>query len=419
MAFPKGVIGRAAIRTSIVLGSRLLIQVGTLLLLTRILGASQFGAFAALAAMATLLGMLSTFGTHLTLIRDLSIDPSCRDAILPAALGTTASVSSLLFLIYVGLATVWLGTLPIPIWVVLCIGLSEIVLLPFLTLVAAEFLAQGKTASSQVILTAPLLMRLAVICLVWAVQPSDPLLAYAPGHLVTTVLGIWLAYLMLRRPWPLPSAWRLLSWKDWGDRGSFAFVNMTAVGATELDKALAPRMLSLDAAGIYAAASRAVTALSLPIVALMLSALPRLFRYRPDGQGHLPKLILLVALIYGVAAAIALWQLAPILGRVFGDGYAGIETNIRWLALAVPGMSLRIASANVLMSVGRPWLRVALEFSGLILFVVLALLLVRSLSANGLAIALAVSESMVALIGWTVVLTSLRGGGAKANVHAT
>ena len=70
----KGPIALGTIRTSLVLGLRLVIQAGTLLLVLSTLGSRGFGTYAGLGSMAVLLGTLANFGTHLTLLRDISRD---------------------------------------------------------------------------------------------------------------------------------------------------------------------------------------------------------------------------------------------------------------------------------------------------------------------------------------------------------
>lgn len=57
-----GPIARATIRTSFVLGLRLLVQAGTLLLVARMLGPADYGAFAAIAA--ALFGMATLWYGH-------------------------------------------------------------------------------------------------------------------------------------------------------------------------------------------------------------------------------------------------------------------------------------------------------------------------------------------------------------------
>lgn len=82
---PRGPIARATIQTSFVLGLRLLVQAGTLLLVARMLEPFEFGAFAGIVALAVLLGTFSTFGTHLVLLGEMSKDPYQREHILSYA----------------------------------------------------------------------------------------------------------------------------------------------------------------------------------------------------------------------------------------------------------------------------------------------------------------------------------------------
>lgn len=118
----KGPITLGTIRTSFVLGLRLIVQAGTLLLLAAVLGPEGFGLYAGLGALAVLLGTLANFGTHLTLLRDVSRASPEVDATLRLALGTTAFCGAVLLFIYVLLSQV---LLPVPSdahWVVLWQG---------------------------------------------------------------------------------------------------------------------------------------------------------------------------------------------------------------------------------------------------------------------------------------------------------
>ncbi|MDE2175848.1 MAG: oligosaccharide flippase family protein, partial [Betaproteobacteria bacterium] len=100
-----GPIAGATLRTSAVLGLRLFAQACTLLLVARMLGPHNFGAFAGVAALAVMLGTLSTFGTHIVLLAEVSRDPQRRAGVLPFALSTTLICGSLLFALYLLLAT--------------------------------------------------------------------------------------------------------------------------------------------------------------------------------------------------------------------------------------------------------------------------------------------------------------------------
>src|SRR5690625_5103504 len=104
----KGPIARGTVRTRVVLGLRLVVQAGTLLIVGRRLGPGAFGVFAGVAALAVLLGTLSTFGMHLVLLGEVSKDPARRGEVLPYAIPASLLCGSLLLGIYCSICRGWL-----------------------------------------------------------------------------------------------------------------------------------------------------------------------------------------------------------------------------------------------------------------------------------------------------------------------
>ena len=177
----RGPIARATLRTSAVLGIRLLVQAGTLLIVARVLGPHDFGAFAGVAALAVMLGTLSNFGTHIELLAEVSREPQRHATVLPVALSTTLLCGSALFALYMLLATTLLGEAGIGIDVLIALGLAELILQPLLNLPGAEHQGHGRIATSQLLTTLPLAMRLLAAATVWLLHPLDPLRDYAIG----------------------------------------------------------------------------------------------------------------------------------------------------------------------------------------------------------------------------------------------
>lgn len=81
--------------------------------------------------------------------------------------------------------------------------------------------------------------------------------------------------------------WRFPSKSELSDAVGYAAINITAASPTELDKALVIKLSPLAASGIYTAGARIISAATLPIIALMLSALPRLSRQGKDKPAML------------------------------------------------------------------------------------------------------------------------------------
>ena len=402
----KGPIARGTVRTSLVLGLRLVVQAGTLLLVARLLGPREYGAFAGVAALAVLLGTLATFGTHLVLLGEVSREPARRAEILPYAAPFTLLCGAILLGIYLLVCITALREAGVPITVLIAIGITETLLQPLFSLPAAEHLALGRVARSQLLTTLPLALRLVVAALVFLLDPVDPLAVYGYGYLVASIIAVVIATATMPAPWPRLPLWRLPNKTELRAAAGYAAINITATTPAELDKTLATKLLPLAASGVYAAGARVIGATVLPVLAMMLSSLPRLFR---EGQAqfertaHLLRWIFGAAFAYGVTLAVGLWFIAPVFVWLFGVKYHGIEHMIHWLCLAVPGMTLRIAVGNVLMALGKPWMRVSYEVAGLIVLIITSVVLTSYFHAIGMPLALACSEWSMTAVGITLV----------------
>ncbi|TAL89714.1 MAG: lipopolysaccharide biosynthesis protein, partial [Rhodanobacter sp.] len=407
-----GPIARATLRTSFVFGLRLLVQAGTLLLVARMLGPNQFGAFAGVAALAVIIGTLSTFGMHFVLLGEVSRDPALRHEVLRYAVPTTLLCGSALLAIYLIIGTLILdGGVPMP--ALVAIGITETLLQPLLGLPAAEHLALGRTARSQLLATLPLALRLTAALSVFLLRPTDPLSAYGYGYLLASLIALAVATLSMPAPWPAPQRWRPPSRVELRNTAGYAALAVTANSPTELDKTLAARLLPLASAGMYAAGARVIGATTLPVIAMMLSVLPRLFR---EGQFprqrtvRLVRWVLTATCVYSFTLAMLMWFIAPFFVYLFGPQYHGLGHVIHWLCLAIPGIALRLAAGSILMALGKPWMRAGFEVVGLAVMLVTAILLTARFGATGMPLALACSEWMMTLLGWTFVFTRIRSG---------
>jgi O-antigen/teichoic acid export membrane protein len=397
-----GPIARATLQTSGVLAARLLVQAATLLVLARLLGPAQFAALASLVALAVFLGALATFGTHLVMVRDLTRDPGRRDTLLPVVLGTTTFCGLVLLFVYAAVYWVLLHQLSIGLLTVLCIGFAELLVQPLLTISATERLAAGSVARSQLLRMLPLPLQLTTATCLWLAGGSDPLATYAVGHAGATLVALAISVLLQTKAWPIPQQWRLLDRRGWKDNSGFALLALTGSGPTELDKTLSARLLPLETAGIYAASSRITVALVVPISSMMMAALPRLFRESKKGLPQ-PRLLLWIfgsSLAYGLGGAASLWLLAPVVGGLFGPAFAGLSLTIRWFSLVVPGLCLRLAGVNILMTIGRQWVRIGIEVMGIVLMISCALAFAVDGTERGLVVAVICAETAMALVAW-------------------
>lgn len=398
-----GPIARGTIRTTFVLGMYTLVQAGTLLLVARMLGPYQFGAFAGVASLAVLLGTLSPFGTNVTLLGEVAKEPGRRDRVLAYAIPTTLFFGSALLAFYIVVCLLVLHALQMPATVLLAIGITEIWVQALFRLAVSEHQGLGRIAGSQLLKTLPMALRLVAAASVFLAHPANPLLAYGYAYPAASLLALVLAVQMSPSAWPAPHQWRLPSISELRHNAGYAALTISASGPGELDKTLAANLLPLPAAGLYSVGTRIIAAITLPVTAMMESALPRLFREGNEQAKRTGQLLLWIfgaAFAYSVTIAIVLWLAAPVFDWVFGEKYHGLDYTLRWLCLALPGMALRMSVGNVLMALGRPWVRVTLEVMGLVVLIMMATALIGLFGEKGMPLALACSEWPMAAIGW-------------------
>ena len=401
----KGPIARSTIRTAIVLGGRLFVQAATLLLLVSVLGPKDFGIYAGVGAIAVLVGTLATFGTHLTLWRDISRNLT-GSALLSKTLGTTSLCSLALFSLYVPLVQVYLPALGDLAWLVLGFGISEILLQPFLMVAAMEIHGRGRVASSQFLLMQPLFIRLFSIFIIWSLQLDNSLAWYVPCHILATLFPLAFVVALAPAPqWRSPWRWTLAKRTEWRELSGYALMSTSANGLAELDKVAATRFLPSEAAGIYSAGSRIVGSLVIPVIALVLAVMPRLFRAEAQSVRKLHFWLFVSAGLYGLTAAVGISVISPLIESLLGDAYKGIGEVVYLLSFSVPAVSLRATAMNVLTTLERPWLRIMLEIAGWCCIFVFAFFLFRQGVSSGMAIAIVVTEWLLAAVAIFFVIT--------------
>lgn len=396
-----GPITESTMRTSFVLGIRLLIQTGTLLLVARLLGAGDYGLFAGIAALAVLIGTFSTFGTHLVLLAEVSKSPALCTQILSYAVPTTLIFGCGLFLLYIVICSLLFYSLHPSLIVIICIGLTEIILLPLFLLSTIEELALGKTAQSQLLVIFPLALRTFAVGIVLFVDSFEPLILFSWLYLGSALIALYCRKLFKPNAWLRPKDWRLANKQELKNSAGYAALALTAAGPNELDKVVAVKLLPLGMSGLYIAASRVIGAATLPVTALLLSALPRLFRAHTELQSkRLNYWILVSVLIYGIILSGALWWLAPWVEWLFGHKYLDMAEILQWLCWVIPALALRISLVNILMTMDKPWVRAGIEIFGVLALFISTIILYPLFGILGMVIALALSECGMVGIGY-------------------
>ena len=192
-----------------VLVLRLLIQAGNLLLVARVLGPSLFGAYAGIAALAVLLGTMTTFGIPLVLLAEASQSFQRRLRVLPYCVSTALIVGSVLLGAFIIAVSATFHGSPIAMTLVVVIGITELVIQPLLALPSVQLQARRQIAASQLVYMVPLAIRLVLILGIALLPVTNPLQAFVIGSLLAGIAGLAIASRMLPNAWPAFRHWRL------------------------------------------------------------------------------------------------------------------------------------------------------------------------------------------------------------------
>lgn len=406
-----GPIARSSVKTLTVYGLRLGVQMALLFGVARYLGPEAYGEFAAVAALAIGLGTLSAFGLGFLVLGETARSPARGCDLLAQALPATLLSAAILAPLYGWLAMAVLGSGAGQLTLGL-IALSELLLVPLLGLLGRRLHGLGQVARSQALLLLPMGLRLAGLIACITLAPGAGLLVYAIVYAAGAAVGLAVAVALDgRRAGALMPPVR--PQRDTLKQGAgYAVMNFMATNPSELDKVLALRLLGAADTGLYAPASRGMAVVTLPVIAMLQAALPRLIRelHESDASArHLLRVVLSLSVLYGLAAASLLYLAAPpLLEWLLGPAYLGIGAVVARIALIAPFMSLRIATGTTLFALGRPMLRSAIEGVAIVLLIALAAVLAPRTGVAGLVWAVLISEATMAVVGVAMLLGHLR-----------
>jgi O-antigen/teichoic acid export membrane protein len=405
-----GKLARSSVLTAGVLGLRLATQAATLVLLTRLLQPAIYGHYASVAALAVVMGLLPSLGSGYVLLSKASGDLAAAADIWRYAWPLTACIGALLWPIYIGLAF-WLSQGQLGWQVLVLIGAAELLATPFTTLLSFALQAGERVPLSQLLQWLPLGLRVLAVLPCFLLPLTQRLPTYAGLQLIASLVGLSISWWVVRRHVPLDWSPRRATSAELKDGGTYAAMLLVAANPTELDKIVAVRQVGAAEAGLYTAGSRVMGALVMPVLAMLLSAQPRLFRHARTADGNMARLVgtlFAAALAWGLVSGVLLAIASPLMPWLFGSSYEQTARLMPWMAITAPFLSVRLAAGSVLVASGHPLERIVYEIFGIVCLVVGMFVLTKSFGVFGLIAAVIAAEIAMALLGTGMVMRQLK-----------
>jgi O-antigen/teichoic acid export membrane protein len=388
---------------TIAMVTRLALQIVVFAIVAGAMGATQFGAFASVAALAGLFSSFSGWGADQLMLRRVGR----RHEELPRAMATSltfiaASAPPLILLAMIAVPLAVDDAIP---WqLVLFVAIADIGMARISGVGGSCYQAVGRPMGTLKLSVGFGLARI-LAAVIWILASGrHDALSWSQYYFGISVLAAIVSLWRIRQDLGQPE-W-IVAWNEWRDGFHFALQTFAQASFGNTDKPVIAAFSDLSTAGLYAAASRIVNAAAIPVSALLYSAYVRFFQVGVNGTRSCARFavrLLPVGIALGAVGTLATLVLAPLAPHVLGASYAGTE---RALILLAPLPILRAAYSlglDVLVSTGRTGIRTVAQVAMPPVNILFCFLLVPSYGVAGAAIAALLSHAGLTVAAWIIV----------------
>ena len=381
-------------------GVRLLVQFGYFVLIARILHKDGYGAFSGAVALVAVLAPFAGWGSGNLLVKKVARDPQAFPLYWGRAILVTCLSAGLLTVLALLLAMLVLPH-SVPLLIVLWVAASDLLFTRVSEAAVQAFQAVHRLFNSAVLNVLYSLAKLVGVLFLLRLRDGDVLMTWALLYLAGSVVVAAVSVVWVSRELGMPR-WDLRGWRaEFGEGFYFA----SSVSAQRIymdsDKALLPRLGSLEAAGIYTAAARIVEVAFIPVLSLLTAAYARFFmsgQHGVRGTVDFSKRLLPYALVYALAAGLGLYLLAPLVPWLLGAEFAESVQAIRWLSAVPLLMTLHRFAADSLTGADHQATRTHIEFGAAAFNVLLNVCIVPFYSWRGTAWVTLITEAALVIL---------------------
>lgn len=384
-------------------GLRLIIQAAYFILIARSLGPEAYGAFAAIVALAAVLGPFSGMGTTNLFIRD--VRSGKREAVICWGNGLLITLLSGSLLTVVVLLVNYLFHLKTSPFIVLAVCVSDLIFMKITELAAFGFAASNRMKDTSIQSVVVSLLRLMAIGILVLTLHTVSLSEWVWAYLATGIIGTLYAVYRGTTLWGRPKL-QLTSLRDDLSEGMFFSISNSATSIyNDVDKIMLGRLSDLTSTGIYSAAYRLIDVSMTPVRSLVSAAYPVFFEKGVSGIATTypyAKSLIVKASIYGAAISSALWICAPILPIVLGKQYILAVPALRLLAPIPLLRCCHIFLADSLSGAGYQRTRTGIQVGIGIINIVANLFILPRFSWRGAAWTSIACDGLLVVVFWSV-----------------
>jgi O-antigen/teichoic acid export membrane protein len=345
-------------------GANFFLQAAYFVLLARLLGVTEYGAFAGAFALVNIISPYSALGGGMLFMRYVIADRSKAGMYWGNAVLTT-SVLGLLVSILLFFAGPRITGVHSPLmFVALTIG--NCLFAQISSMASQVFQAYEKLKLTAAVGFSSNLARLLVLVVMFVTLRRATAFQWSVGVLFASGIAASLSLWWVRRDVGRSSySWGLIR-KRASEGLGFSFAGTTQAVYTDIDKTMLTHY-GLDAQnGFYTLAYRIIDFASTPVFALDLAVIPKYFALTKDRFHEVVKLALKVtrtAVLMGVGIAVCTLVIAPVVPRVVGKDFSGVLVALRWLCWIPLFRGVHRSMGSALTGTGFQHLRTGAQFT--------------------------------------------------------
>ena len=408
LKIPRGQLAQNTLLSLFWQGMRVLFLLIWIVFLARLLGAEGYGVFSGVAGLAVILGSFSGLGLGLLMYQDTVINPDVFADRWGDALWATILGGCSFFAVFIAIS---IAVFPlIQVQTLVAIGLAELVFFPLVTTSAYAFASKIRIGWSSALPSLVAFLRCISIAIFAATDVPKDFDNYVWFHLLATVMSSLIIVFLVKsilKPEFKPYTLNVAKLRK-GIVFCFSWASTSAL--TSADKTSVLKIGGGEMAGLYSSSYRIASIFLLPIDALVNAVVPKLFLQGSANHGNsaLVSYVLMALLSYSVLAGLVLLTLPGFIVWVLGPSFVMAAGVIKWFSLLIPCYAMRTLSTHILLTSGNVRLKVFAEVGGLGLLILLGLLLIPLYGLIGAAFMIIVTEAIVALVCWLLILGTHR-----------
>jgi O-antigen/teichoic acid export membrane protein len=390
-------------------GLSLFCQAVYFVLLARLLGKTEYGIYAGAYATVYMLSVYSPLGTPFVFLRYVCPDHSKFALYWGNVLVTILTLGSL----FVVLLTWGVPHLAHSYsWkLVLCVAIGDCLFTQFADAASRVFTAFEKLRTTALLTSLVNVLRtLLAGIMLWRFHHATAG-QWVVATMAVSFLAAVVAVFLVTKDYGKPQFSGTLLLERAGEGVVFALSSSTAGIYNNVDKAMLGHYGMNAANGVYSMAYRVVDICTIPITSIHTAAAPRFYRKGVDGlkitTSYAVRILKRTAPL-GVAVALVMFVVAPLIPYVVGKSFSESTLALRWLCLLPLFRSFHLSSGDALTSAGHLKLRLYIQAFAAVLNFGVNLYLIPHYGWQGAAWSSLATDGSLAVFNW-VALASIHG----------